>query len=575
MRCANCGAELRPNARFCNQCGAAAGGAVAVSERAGGPTSGPMGLAASRAMGGPTSGPVGATAAMGDASLDAAAPDTAGPAGQTPTVPVAALSWDEPAQDAAANHTGASSAPAPDAWTTSGHLPPAASEPTPIQDYPTGPLGPGTASTVDQAHAAASPASGANGTAAAATPPAEGTTPASAPRQWDDGLPWPLPTGLILDGRYRVEGLVGSEDDENAYRVTDLRGYERCWACGEIHGASAASERFCRDCGADMLARELTMRERWLGDTDAPEAAVLAAMRQDDDSTADVRLFAQGKRAYRVEPKLALQAAFPLGARIVAGAASDIGRTRRGEQNEDSALVLLLDRLHDSVSLPCGIFAVADGLGGHANGQRASRLAVNVLAHTMLRQVALPLIGAAADAPVDETLLATLLLDAVQDANRSLCASNQDTGVDAGSTLVAALVYGEVAHLANVGDSRAYVCDEHGLRRITSDHSLVEQLVAGGMITPDEVYTHPQRNQIFRSLGDDPDVLVDIFTQELRPGMRVLLCSDGLWEMVRDPKIAEILRGAPDPQAACDALVVAANEGGGEDNVTAVVIEAR
>lgn len=569
MRCANCGAELRPNARFCNQCGAAAGGGsgVAVSVRAaGGPTSGPMPSPAPRAEGGPSSGPMGTATLVeqlpaANVETTMAAPTSAPvAAGVEPADAPGAQAT--PSQDAAANPADASASPPPADQTASGHLPTSASDPSAIQDYPTTPLESGTGD----------PAPATNAAAPAAPPEiAAPTAPpeiAAAPHQWDDGLPWPLPTGLILDGRYRVEGLVGSEDDENTYRITDLRGYERCWACGTVHGASAASERFCRDCGADMLARELTMRERWLGDAAAP-------LRQEPDPIADVRLFAQGRRVYRVEPKLALQAAFPLGARVVAGVASDIGRTRKGEQNEDSALVLLLDRLHDSVSLPCGIFAVADGLGGHANGQRASRLTVNVLAHTMLRQVALPLIGAAAEPPVDEALLATLLLDAVQDANRSLCASNQDSGVDAGSTLVAALVYGEVAHLANVGDSRAYVCDEHGLRRITSDHSLVAQLVASGMITPDEVYTHPQRNQIYRSLGDDPDVLVDIFTQELHPGMRLLLCSDGLWEMARDPQIEEILRGAPDPQAACDALIAAANDGGGEDNITAVVIEAR
>jgi serine/threonine protein phosphatase PrpC len=375
-----------------------------------------------------------------------------------------------------------------------------------------------------------------------------------------------------MDGRYRVEALLAGDDQQSAYRVTDLRGYERCWACGTAHGAGAAGERFCRDCGADMLARDLIMHERWLGDAETSAGIAIGGL---EAETGGPRVFIQGERAYRVEPREVRPAAFPLGARLVAGAATDVGRMRAGEQNEDSALALVLDRLHDNQTVPFGVFAVADGLGGHANGQRASRLAVSVLAHTILRQLALPLLGAPADAPVDDDTLVSLLREAVQAANRSLCASNQEAGIDAGSTLVAILIQGAVAHIANVGDSRAYVCDEQGLRRITSDHSLVEQLVAGGMIGPDDVYTHPQRNQIFRSLGDDPDVTVDIFTQELRPGMRLLLCSDGLWEMARDPRIEQLLRSAPDPQAACDALVVAANEGGGEDNVTAVVVEAR
>ena len=126
-----------------------------------------------------------------------------------------------------------------------------------------------------------------------------------------------------------------------------------------------------------------------------------------------------------------------------------------------------------------------------------------------------------------------------------------------------------------MGDSRAYLYDGAALRRLTNDHSLVQQLVAAGMIQPDEVYTHPQRNQIFRSLGDEPDVNVDLFVQQLKPGTSLLLCSDGLWEMVRDPDIEAVLREEADPQSACDALIVAANEGGGDDNVTAVIVVAR
>jgi serine/threonine protein phosphatase PrpC len=287
------------------------------------------------------------------------------------------------------------------------------------------------------------------------------------------------------------------------------------------------------------------------------------------------REFVQGGRAYRVEPRAVATSAFPLGARLVAGAASDLGRRRTGEHNEDSAFVLVLDRVHEGHTLPFGVFVVADGLGGHASGHRASRLVVNVLAHTILRQVALPVVGMPVDSPVDESGLAAILRDAVEAANSSLCAANREGGTDAGSTVVAALVYGDTAYIANVGDSRAYLHDASGLRRLTSDHSLVQQLVSAGMIEPDEVYTHPQRNQIFRSLGDEPDVSVDLFVQQLKPGTSLLLCSDGLWEMVRDPEIEAVLREETDPQSACDALIVAANEGGGDDNVTAVIVVAR
>ncbi len=395
----------------------------------------------------------------------------------------------------------------------------------------------------------------------------------------DDQLPWPLPGGIIIDGRYRVESLVSASEHENTYYITDLRGYEQCWACGRKYGASAASERYCRECGADMLAREFVLREHWVDDSEADssggQSATATTPAHSDDHESAARSFHQGGRAYRVEPKASKVATFPQGARLIAAAATNVGRTRSGEHNEDSALVLVLDRFHENRAIPFGFFVVADGLGGHASGQRASGQVINVLAHTILRQVALPVVGTPTDSPLDESQLANILSDAVRAANGSLLASNKEAGLDAGSTVVAALIYGETAYIANAGDSRAYVCDDEGLRRITSDHSLVEQLVAGGLIQRHEVYTHPQRNQIFRSLGDDPDMVVDVFVQQLQPGMRLLLCSDGLWEMVRDPQIEEVLRANGDPQSACDALIAAANEGGGEDNITVLVVASR
>jgi serine/threonine protein phosphatase PrpC len=288
---------------------------------------------------------------------------------------------------------------------------------------------------------------------------------------------------------------------------------------------------------------------------------------------ARVREFRQGARAYRVEPYVPEPAVFPHGVRILAASATDAGQVRAADGNEDSVGLFVFNAVHGSVALPLALCVVADGLGGHVSGQDASRLVVRALTDHVLRSAALPLVGMVAPATPPDDVLREVLLEGAQAANAAVYAANQASGGDSGSTIVAALICGETAYIANAGDSRGYVLDGGELRRITTDHSLVEQLVAGGLITPEERYTHPKRNQIFRSLGDEPTAAVDVFTQKLRPGMRLLLCSDGLWEMVRDDELAAILRETPNPREACDVLVGRANEHGGEDNISALVIE--
>ncbi len=143
-----------------------------------------------------------------------------------------------------------------------------------------------------------------------------------------------------------------------------------------------------------------------------------------------------------------------------------------------------------------------------------------------------------------------------------------------GSTVTAALVIDDQVFIANVGDSRTYLLRDGTLQRMTQDHSLVERLVQAGQIEPTDVYDHPHRNLIYRSLGANrADVdHVDVFLERLRPGDVLLLCSDGLWEMVRDPELAQILGEAADPSATCERLIELGNENGGEDNITAVVV---
>jgi serine/threonine protein phosphatase PrpC len=411
---------------------------------------------------------------------------------------------------------------------------------------------------------------------------------------WDpDGFPWPLPLQIIKGGRYRVEALLQATADsttgENVYRVRDLQGYERCWSCGAEYGAEHATDTFCRQCGADLFGRLYRMYEHRLppgeavGDTAAQVVAEPAETASDDAGVASESLaaplkehrFIEGHRAYRVIPDVPEPSPFPNGPRLLVGAAADVGKTRPGEQNEDSLGVFLLSLGVDSRMYPVALAIVADGLGGHVSGQEASRLVVRTLADYVLRQLAPPFFAGSVTGEEAEEHVMGLLREAASAANVALCDANAAADADSGSTLVAMLVLGGTAYLANVGDSRAYALAAGELRRLTTDHSLVEQLIAAGIITPEERYIHPHRNQILKSLGDDPALQPDTFVQRLQPGMRLLLCSDGVWEMVRDDELARLLADAPDPQQAAEALVARANENGGEDNISAVVLEVR
>jgi serine/threonine protein phosphatase PrpC len=391
-----------------------------------------------------------------------------------------------------------------------------------------------------------------------------------------DGLPWPLPPAIIVGGRYRVEELVRSSQTdhgpENVYRAHDLQAYEQCWSCGARHDIATALDPYCDQCGADMLGREFVLIERLTSDVGAAPATNLATDAEADDET---RVFTQGLRTYQVAPKAVSAMHFPTGARISAYVTADHGRTRQGEANEDTTALLVFDAIYNSRHDPRALGIVADGLGGHDSGQEASKLVTGVMLE-ILTPALVPVSPSdkveSNDTPAFEG--EKLLQDAARAANIALCAANDAQQADMGSTLVAVLIAGENAWIANMGDSRGYVYDDHGLRRVTKDHSLVEQLIDAGMITPEERYEHPQRNQILKSLGADPRLEADIFPQELRPGMRILLCSDGVWEMVRDDELARILRETPSTAEACERIVRAANENGGEDNISVVLLDA-
>ncbi len=252
---------------------------------------------------------------------------------------------------------------------------------------------------------------------------------------------------------------------------------------------------------------------------------------------------------------------------LAVGHLTDPGIKRKHKPNEDSLFAMQGSRTYNSLPQEFGLFVVADGMGGHANGQHASRMAIQTIIDYMLPKISMK-------NQMDEEALLNLLCEGVQRANQAVHQRNLEERADMGTTMTAALVVGATAYVANVGDSRTYLYREpEGLTKITHDHSVVASLVEAGIIKPDDIYTHPKRNQIYRSLGEKLNVDVDSFRVPLQPGDKLLLCSDGLWDMVRDPEIQRLMSlPTPDPAKIGKDLIQAALNGGGEDNVSVIVV---
>jgi PPM family protein phosphatase len=237
--------------------------------------------------------------------------------------------------------------------------------------------------------------------------------------------------------------------------------------------------------------------------------------------------------------------------RLVFAAATDVGRMRKN--NEDSYLS----------SQP--VAAVADGMGGHSAGEVASAIAIEELAALGSR------------GPWEnETAATDDLKQAILRANRRIreTAAGDRKLNGMGTTLVALLEDGDMVHVANVGDSRGYLLRQGELSQVTVDHSLVQELVDDGRLSPEDAERHPQRSVITRALGIDREVEFDLFTYKLQVGDRLLLCSDGLSDVVEPAQIRNVLLRVRNSHQAARKLVTVANEQGGPDNITVIVVDA-
>lgn len=253
-------------------------------------------------------------------------------------------------------------------------------------------------------------------------------------------------------------------------------------------------------------------------------------------------------------------------AQFITASAQSVGRQR--ELNEDSLFTLTSTIAGNSSNPPFGLFIIADGMGGHQYGEVASNAAIRSIAGYVMKKFHNSLFSMPS-APIDESLQ-EIIQAAVMEAQASVLRE----AAGSGTTVTAALVVGQQLTIAHVGDSRAYLLyNEHRMEAATRDHSLVRRLEELGQITSAEAAVHPQRNVLYRALGQGETLEPDVVTTPFPIGGYLMLCSDGLWGVVPEDEIRRIVYEAPNMQRACQNLVAAANGAGGPDNISVILAQ--
>ncbi len=430
---------------------------------------------------------------------------------------------------------------------------------------------------------------------------------------------WSLPSEKELAALAKS----GQGDDDEDKTESSLPSF---WNCKQCVSLNPAMTDYCETCGALRPSAEPEKRMAATSDGSANPLPLPSAVAENAQVTNPVQQSAASldpiKTRLPSDVIAALTSEQPVpakpGFQLISSSLTDVGISRKGGTNEDSFFHVELQRCFESKLETFGFYLVADGMGGQAAGEVASRTAIQTVGPRVLAELAGPwLSGQTLDTgKIDRTLQ-----EVIGAAHTRLYEMNHEEQIDSGTTITACCVVGRSAVFANVGDSRTYLFrpakpqddttdpvlpvlskeiapgdratrkldaqtdkldpvalkqpkqPKLSIERVTKDQSLVQHLVDEGELTIDEVYNDPRRNVILFALGaPDETIPVDTYHRELETGDTILLCSDGLWEMVRDPAIAELLLAGPDLPQTAQSLIKLANENGGADNITVILV---
>lgn len=251
---------------------------------------------------------------------------------------------------------------------------------------------------------------------------------------------------------------------------------------------------------------------------------------------------------------------------LVAGYKQSRGRQR--DHNEDALFSLTSMLSYNKSALPIGFYIVADGMGGHKHGEVASEVAIRAMVEHVLNKLYVPFLSL--NPYSSNTSYQEILQEGVLSANAAILL-NANGG---GTTITAVLIVGEQMTIAHVGDSRVYSIQKNGdMKALTRDHSLVKRLIELGRISPQEAAVHPQRNVLYRALGQGETFEPELISTKIPSSGSLLLCSDGLWNVLSEKTISTIIMDNPTPQAACEELVEVTNQAGGPDNISTILVD--